>query len=626
MAWFPRYEIVAGLLAGKASPAGGSLQGLYDFPSASHSSSGNVRFAGRNDFANDSWEGAYGTTCLTELLAHAKASVESGNLNQWYLLAEIEVENPEGAQYYKQSYVIEAMDTTSCRFKENSVTYQDMEYKCKWFEAIWQFRVSRYQYDTPYSGYTRTDLSGNGQRSTGFGCEITEENISNAAYYAFTGAWEWDRLLLSLGSFVSTDNKDCFGVAMYGVRSAVPTYRQPHPNPSDRKTFGVIGQTLEWLNTLYGGEFVPEEKDDPNDEDPPEDGPGGGGGGGGEGDHVLPDGPVLIPDKPYYGVSSPSWLTCYKMSAVDVNEFGEEMVTPNLWQAIAQFFTDPLNAIVGISLVPVDAPTTRTGVPEIGTARWSRAYNVVSDEFVDLDCGAIEIPPYWDSCFDFNPFTTVTIFLPYIGYKELNVDEIMGGRLGVKYRVDVVTGDLIAFVYRFASDESIYGSVHFQVIAQYNGNCATRIPTGRLSHDGAINASLSLMSTGLGFVVANCMQTDGIADAGNIGMSQAANQVSGAAMSAISNAKAAVERSGALGSTAGYIGSQKPYIIRHIPRQSKPKNYKQICGYPCNKEGPLSNFETGTLAYVEDIQLNNIPALEDERREIMEYLRGGVIL
>lgn len=624
MPWVPSYKITAGLLAGKKTPAGGSLQGLYDFPSVSRGQNGNVRFAQRNDFANDSWEGAFGTNCTEELINHAMAAYESGNLGQWYLLAEIEVPNDEGAQYYKQSYAIEIIDDAGSSYAENTVTRAGVVYYCKWFRALWSYRVSRFQYDTPYSGYTRTDLSANAVRSFGQGCRIVQGS-GDDVYYAFTGVWDWSRILMAVGSFVSSDNKDCFGVAMYGERSAIPTYRQPRPDPADRKSFSVIGQTVEWLDTLYGV-FEPEAKEDPNDEDPPEDGPGGGGGGGGEGDHVLPDGPILIPDKPYTGVSAPSWLTCYKMSTVDVNEFGEELVSPNLWEAVGQFFTDPLNAIVGISLVPVNAPTSRTKIPKIGTAVWSRAYNVVSDEFVDLDCGAIEIPPYWDSCFDFNPFTTVTIFLPYIGYKELNVDEIMGGRLGVKYRVDVVTGDLIAFVYRFASDESIYGSVHFQVIAQYNGNCATRIPTGRISHDGAINASLSLMATGLGFALANCMQTDGIADAGNIGMSQAANQVSGAAMSAISNAKLAIERSGGLGSTVGYIGSQKPYIIRHIPRQSKPKNYKQICGYPCNKEGPLSNYETGTLAYVEDIQLNNIPALEDERAEIMEFLRGGVIL
>lgn len=601
MAWIPKVTIDGGMYGGRTYPDG-DLSGFFNYMENVQTSSHGILGVKQSGNSNP-WSGKFGLQ--SDLVTQYWRDHLDGQAHE-FILAEIVVENPEGVQYYKQSIVY----TARCLARpavHRTQTIEGVVYEADTSDVEFGIiNVKRYEYATPYSTPTATQLV---TAFRGF-----------AARYKLSGddqALSGNNILYSGNDFIIPIGFGSYDGKLYHICGDYVAMGYTHG--------ALEGLSVEYWNQQWGPVEI-EVPEDPNDEDPPEDGPGQGGGGGGEGDHVLPDGPVLIPDKPYYGVSSPSWLTCYKMSAVDVNEFGEEMVSPNLWQAIAQFFTDPLNAIVGISLVPVNVPTTRTGIPEIGTARWSRAYNIVSDEFFDLDCGAIEIPPYWDSCFDFNPFTTVTIFLPYIGYKELNVDEIMGGRLGVKYRVDVVTGDLIAFVYRFASDESIYGSVHFQVIAQYNGNCATRIPTGRLSHDGAINASLSLMATGIGFAVANCMQTDGIADAGNIGMSQAANQVSGAAMSAISNAKAVVERSGALGSTAGYIGSQKPYIIRHIPRQSKPKNYKQICGYPCNKEGPLSNFETGTLAYVEDIQLNNIPALEDERREIMEYLRGGVIL
>lgn len=629
MPWFPRYEIVAGLLAGKASPAGGSLQGLYDFPGVSRGQLSNVRFAQRNDFANDSWEGAFGTACLTELLNHAKASVESGNLNQWYLLAEIEVETPEGAQYYKQSYVIEALDGSNCRYRENRVTYQDFEYYCKWFEAQWSFRVSRYQYDTPYSGYTRTDLSGNANRSFGLGCEMIEENISDAAYYAFTGGWIWDRVLLSLGSFVSSDNKDCFGVAMYGTRNAIPTQRNPHPNPSDRKTFSVIGQTIEWLDSLYGV-FEPEAKEDPNDEDPPEDGPGQGGGGGGEGDHVLPDGPVLIPPIPGLGSCSPSWLRTYMMDKQDIDEFGQELVDPTPMQQLKAYFADPLDAIVGITLCPCIPEGPRYAyTPQIhGTPgyEFSRSFTVISSQFGIVDCGFVDMAPYWDNCFDFDPYTKISIFLPFIGFREINADEVMGGKIGIVYHVDVVTGDCVAFITISAPSESIYGPMPEKVIGEHHGNCGVQVPIGRVSHDAAVGASLNLMTTFAGMAVGAAAGYAGLAAPQEISESQVASQLSSSTMTAVEGMKTKVERAGALGGNAGYMGNRKPYLIRQIPRQSKPDNYKQICGYPCNKPGPLSNYETGTLACVEDIQLNNIPAMETEREEIIQFLRGGVIL
>ena len=76
MGWIPKIEITAGLLAGRKMSSG-SLQGLYDFPSATHTSSGNVMFAQRNDFANDNWEGSYGLPILDDLLNHAMAAYES---------------------------------------------------------------------------------------------------------------------------------------------------------------------------------------------------------------------------------------------------------------------------------------------------------------------------------------------------------------------------------------------------------------------------------------------------------------------------------------------------------------------------------------------------------------------
>ena len=69
---------------------------------------------------------------------------------------------------------------------------------------------------------------------------------------------------------------------------------------------------------------------------------------------------------------------------------------------------------------------------------------------------------------------------------------------------------------------------------------------------------------------------------------------------------------------------QKPYLIRRIPRQNLPADYMKLKGYPSNISGTLSDFSG--LAVVDDIQLNDIPAMEPERREIMQWLTGGVLI
>lgn len=627
MAWFPRYEIVAGLLAGKATPAGGSLQGLYDFPSVSRQQSGNVRFAQRNDFANDTWEGAFGTNCTEELIDHAIASYESGNLGQWYLLAEIVVPNDEGSQYYKQSYVIEIQDSTGCGYRENTVTVAGVTYYCKWFQAQWSYRVSRYQYDTPYSAYTRTDLSGNSNRSFGLGCRIVQ-GTGDDVYYAFTGVWEWRRILMALGSFISSDNKECFGVAIYGERDAIPTYRQPHPNPDERRSFSVIGQVVEWLDTLYGI-FEPEEKDDPNEEDPPEDGPGKGGGGGGEGDHNLPNEPVLIPPLPEIGVASVNWLTVYKMTLNQVNSFGQAMLDPTGWDALKQFFNNPLEAIVNLILVPASAPTAGARTPVVGRGAvsysWPEAYPIIHEEFAEIDCGVIMVKPYWDSAFDFDPYTRIEIFLPFLGFKQIKADDVMGSRVQVKYHVNVMTGEFTAFVSRTAATSDIYGIMAEQVIGEYNGNMGMRVPIGRNSSDAAIDASMRLMSNALG-ITAGAALGAALGDPMNVSASQAGSQIASATMTAVTGPKNHIERSGALGGGSGYLGNMKPFIVRSIPRQFMPKNYRMLEGYPANIGGTLSHYTGTGYQAVESIQLDGLNAYDSEINEITSLLKGGVLV
>lgn len=611
MGWVPKIEITAGLLAGRKLSQG-SLQGLYDFPSASHTSSGNIMFAQRSDFANDNWEGSYGLSILDDLLNHAMATVEGGGtLGEWYLLAEIEVPNPEGAQYYKQSYVVECQDTSNCRFRENTVTSGGHTYTCKWFEGQWVFRVSRFQYDTPTSAYTRTDLSGNNNRGVGLGCRMIEESVSGAAYYAFSGQWIWNKIYLSFGNFTA-NSIDYYGVSMFGWRDAIPTQRIPQPNPDNRRGFGLIGCKMDYLNQIFG-EFELPEEDDPND-DPNNPGDEEGGG---DGEHNRPVEPIPIPDlpNPISGAVS-GFITMYALNRQQMNWFADDLFATTVWEAIKLFFEDPMSFIVSCACVPFVPPVDGTFYPKFGVFTFPHAFSRVENQFVEIDCGTIHIEPYGNNCFDFSPYTKIQIFLPYIGYRELDVDEVMGKTIGVKYHCDCLSGDCVAFITTQVMGQGI-GLPHTVVIAQHHGNCIVPIPFGSQGFDNFVSASISGTVNG---VLGIAQGLSGDAD-----MNSAINGLKSTTVGKILGIKPTVERGGSIGGSAGYQSIQYPYIVRTFPRQSLPSNYKDIMGYPSNIGGTLGSGFSG-LAVVEDIQLNNIPALEEERAEIMELLRKGVLL
>ena len=151
-----------------------------------------------------------------------------------------------------------------------------------------------------------------------------------------------------------------------------------------------------------------------------------------------------------------------------------------------------------------------------------------------------------------------------------------------------------------------------------------RVPFGRVSYDAAVAASIQLLGGAVGAIAGAAAGAAGLANTSDISASQIASSVSSGTVTAINGMKVTTERSGTAGASAGYMSIQKPYILRQIPRQSLPDNYANLEGYPSNLGGTLSQFSG--FAAVESIRLNGISATDDEKREILSLLIGGVFI
>lgn len=620
MSWIPKYiteglfsplipaGVTTGLIEncqnyGNLNTIGGRLLGNYS--RSSTDSSGAV-----------SWNGSYGVNFNNRLLSIMGNDADSGGVIRNDVdLVEFEIEPPDGAQYYKQTLAVIGMISTNAKQHDTQVI-DSTTYELDWYYGeITMLKLVRREYSTPYSAYTSEDL-------------ITL-TLAQALYINLTpniwirgGTQFLTRGLFTMGEGVY-NGTSYFCFAFYTERT-----QKSNINADENINRGaqIIGLPLSTLEEKFGGSFIPEEKDDPNEEDDPP-GPGEGGGGGGEGEHDLPNEEIPVPSLPAGG--TPGWLKLYCMDHTDINDFGTELVDPTPMQMLKQYFSDPLDAIIGITYIACLPGGIRYQyTPSIhGTPgyNWSRSFTVCG-RYSKVDCGSISIPVYWDSSFDFDPYTKFFIWLPYIGYKQLNADEIMGSSIYVEYHIDCMTGSCIAFISRGATSLDIYGPVQKQVIAQYQGNCGIQVPIGRTSHDAAVGAAIQLAATGIGMAAGAAAGAAGLVNSSNMTQAQLGRQIESATMLGVEGQKTQVFRSGSVGMSAGYLGIQKPYIIRQIPRQDLPSNYKMLNGYPCNKGGTLGDFAGTGFTTVESIQLNNIPALEDERREILDWLSKGVIL
>lgn len=406
------------------------------------------------------------------------------------------------------------------------------------------------------------------------------------------------------------------------------------------------GQSFWWEDSTVWG-FVGENEhlswvlhDDPNEDD----GGGNSGGGGGGGDHDDESDKIEEGDETdLEGISATNagFVTLYKITMAQLQTLADEIYTDNVWQIVKNWWNKPNDMIAGLMLLPITPAGGTVYKPKVGLHTFNVSLPIVAKQYKEVDCGSLYIAEYYGGALDYSPYSRIQIYLPFIGLKELDVDEVMGKWLYVKYRIDVYNGDCIAFV-KIGDGTAGNASIHYT----FTGNCGQQIPTSGADFSAVINGCIqfatvavaSIISAGAagaaagaagsaaaetGAVAAESAATaaQSVQAAANL---KAAGDISAAGVNAVMNAKPRVERSGSIGCSLGQMGVLKPFIIRTIPRQSLPTGYKSFEGYPSNISGTLSSFAGYTV--VDTVKLKGIPATDSEIAEIERALKGGVYL
>ena len=331
--------------------------------------------------------------------------------------------------------------------------------------------------------------------------------------------------------------------------------------------------------------------------------------GGGYGSGVInPSDPIPDPEAPDIDAITTGLLTVFKPSLSQVNALGDY-----LWSSafdvnqLKKLFGDPMQAIIGLSIVPVNPPAAGSKSVKIGDVDTGISMPYISRQFVEKDLGSISIDPYIGSFMDYSPYTKISIYLPYIGFRELAPEDVMGCTLSIKYIIDVITGGCNAVI-----NVSGKGAIY-----QFNGSCIANVPLSAINYSGAIQNAVSAIGSGITTVA-------GIAS-GNIpvGVMGVAGLASSAANTAV-NSKPSIQRAGSMGGAAGLASVQFPYCIIERPRISAPDNYNGFIGNTLNVTMTLNDCHG--LTYVDQIHLDNVICTEDERNELYRLLKEGVIL
>lgn len=349
-----------------------------------------------------------------------------------------------------------------------------------------------------------------------------------------------------------------------------------------------------------------------NDDDPYDpDGDGDSGGGGGGGNHDDSSDPVLEPDLPSLSAVASGFINLYNPTLQQIRDLASYMyssLTDLDVAAIRKIFANPMDAILGLSIVPVAMTTSGAETIKIGGISTTCSMNKVTTQYYRIDCGSIDLKEYWGGFIDYSPYTKYSLFLPYIGFVDLNVEMLQTRTLKITYHIDVLSGACTAFI-----------MADGQVRAQYSGQCTISIPIAATDYTNTIRAMGQLAASALSFAASgglsapvNAAQIGGMASA-------AANSVG-----TVTNMKPSYKLSGSIGGCSGLLGNQKPFLLVQYPRVCLPANQNHYQGYPSYitlRLGDISGF-----TQVQSIKLDNIACTDAERNEILDMLRNGVIL
>lgn len=308
------------------------------------------------------------------------------------------------------------------------------------------------------------------------------------------------------------------------------------------------------------------------------------------------------PGLPTTSALSTGFIKAYNLSAGQSQSLSAYMLTDSFIQGVKKLMANPIDYVIGFHMIPVK-PTTTSHNIIIGGVDTNISSEMITQEYVQYQCGSIQVPEYWGAFIDYSS-TKVEIYVPFVGVMPLDIDDVMNATLTLTYNINVLSGACTAFL-----DCDTARTLH-SVIYYWNGNMQSSIPITNNDY----SQKLSMMMSGVGQL------------AGGFASGNAANMGMGAA-SIIGSVlkKPIIQKAGALAGDVGMLSQFTPFLIVTRPVQALPANYKALNGYASEIGGTVGSFSGGYLE-VEQVDLSGIACTDSEKAEIEALLKGGVFV
>ena len=282
----------------------------------------------------------------------------------------------------------------------------------------------------------------------------------------------------------------------------------------------------------------------------------------------------------------------FHMTKERLVQLGQFLWSGSIFDQFSLINNNPIENIISCKAIPYAISGTTQEIT-LGNVKTGVNGEKISQNFSKQTIGSVAIAEHYKNFLDYAPYTNVIIYLPYIGFKELDASLVMGKTLRIEYTLDVITGGCLAQIY--------VGNIR---LYEFTGNIGVDISitaSNRAQVEGAyINAGVGVVSSAM---------------SGNV--TGAVNSIIGAATSQYHYSGTGNPSPSCVAST-----NRTCYVVIDRPQYQSLKAFNHTRGRMCCLSKTIGSLKGYTVCDG-NIDISGISATDEEKDEIVNILSTG---
>ena len=284
--------------------------------------------------------------------------------------------------------------------------------------------------------------------------------------------------------------------------------------------------------------------------------------------------------------------TTFKMTKERLQQLGRFLWGSNIFDNFSLICNNPIENIISCKSIPLSL-NGNTQKIILGNVDTGVNGDKVSNNFTKQNIGSIAITEKYHNFLDYAPYTNVIIYLPYVGFKELDTNLVMEKTLSISYTVDIITGGCLCQIK--SNNVKLY---------EFNGNMGIDIP---ITASNRAQVEAGYISSGIG-----------------IASSVASGNIVGAVTSLINSAESQYHYASTSSPNPMCVASTNRtcYVIIDKPTYQTLKSFNHTREKKCYLTKTLNTLKGYTICD-EHIDLSGIRATDSEKEELIKILSSG---